>query len=84
MKRQFGPGMKRWLKLLAKMKGLRGTAFDVFGRTAERKMERALIVQFEQDMGEVLNGLSQQSLPTAIAAKVRTRGDGSSLMERIV
>ena len=37
-KRQFGPGMKRWLKLLAKIKGLRGTPFYLFGRTEERKM----------------------------------------------
>ncbi|MBU2982453.1 indolepyruvate ferredoxin oxidoreductase family protein [Lentibacter algarum] len=66
MKRQFGPGMKRWLKLLAKMKGLRGTAFDLFGRTAERKMERALIVQYEQDMREVLRLLTPQTMATAL------------------
>ncbi len=66
-KRQFGPGMKRGLKLLARMKGLRGGAFDVFGRTAERKMERRLISQYEQDMSEVLSNLSEHTFQTAIA-----------------
>lgn len=53
-KRKFGPGMTRWLRLLAKMKPLRGTPLDVFGYTAERKMERALIKQYERDMKEWL------------------------------
>ncbi|MGR3814267.1 MAG: indolepyruvate ferredoxin oxidoreductase family protein [Cognatishimia activa] len=53
-KREFGPGMIRWFKLLARMKGLRGTALDIFGRTEERKMERALIRQYEADMAEIL------------------------------
>lgn len=53
-KRKFGPGMTRWLRLLSKMKGLRGTPLDVFGYTAERKMERALIAQYERDMKEWL------------------------------
>ncbi|MEJ5216891.1 indolepyruvate ferredoxin oxidoreductase family protein [Cognatishimia sp. D5M38] len=53
-KREFGPGMIRWFKLLARMKGLRGTALDIFGHTEERKMERALIKQYEADMAEIL------------------------------
>ena len=66
-KRQFGPGMKPWLKLLSKLKGLRGTPFDPFGRTHERKMERALIAQYEQDMEEVLASLSLDTLDIAVA-----------------
>ena len=66
-KRQFGGGMARWFKLLAKFKGLRGTAFDPFGRTAERKMERALIAQYEQDMETVLAHLSPETLDVAVA-----------------
>jgi indolepyruvate ferredoxin oxidoreductase len=38
------------------MKGLRGTAFDPFGRMGERKMERALIVQYEADLDAILAG----------------------------
>ncbi len=54
VKKQYGPGMGKWLKLLTKMKRLRGTPFDPFGRTEERKMERALIKQYEADMAEWL------------------------------
>ncbi|MGZ5199231.1 MAG: indolepyruvate ferredoxin oxidoreductase family protein [Telluria sp.] len=46
MKAEFGSWMWTALKLLARFKGLRGGAFDVFGYTAERKMERALIVEY--------------------------------------
>ena len=46
VKAEFGSWMWSAFKLLAKLKGLRGTAFDVFGYTAERKMERALITEY--------------------------------------
>ncbi|MFK7835085.1 MAG: indolepyruvate ferredoxin oxidoreductase family protein [Sulfitobacter sp.] len=54
LKREFGPWLERPLRMMARMKGLRGTPFDVFGYTAERKMERALIKQYEADMAEVV------------------------------
>ena len=41
-KREFGPWIFKAFGLLARLKGLRGTAFDLFGYTAERRMERAL------------------------------------------
>ena len=66
-KKEFGPGMMRWFGLLAKMKGLRGTPLDPFGRTEERKMERALIKQYEADMAEVLQRLTPEKLDTAVA-----------------
>ncbi len=50
LKKAFGARMARMFPLLARMKRLRGTPFDPFGRTAERRMERALIKQFEGDM----------------------------------
>ncbi|MBO9464923.1 indolepyruvate ferredoxin oxidoreductase family protein [Tropicibacter sp. R15_0] len=53
-KKEYSEGMLRWFKLLARMKGLRGTPLDLFGRTEERKMERALIKQYERDMAEWL------------------------------
>ncbi|KIC25286.1 MULTISPECIES: indolepyruvate ferredoxin oxidoreductase family protein [unclassified Leisingera] len=53
-KRKFGAGMERGFRLLTKLKGLRGTPLDVFGYTEERKMERALIKQYEADMKEWL------------------------------
>ena len=48
-KMQFGPWMMGAFSVLAKLKGLRGTAFDIFGRTEERRMERALIGEYEHD-----------------------------------
>jgi indolepyruvate ferredoxin oxidoreductase len=48
VKAEFGSWMWSAFKLLAKLKGLRGGAFDVFGYTAERKMERALIGEYRQ------------------------------------
>ncbi|MCA1777448.1 MAG: indolepyruvate ferredoxin oxidoreductase family protein [Loktanella sp.] len=50
IKRAFGAGMARLFPLLARLKGLRGTPFDPFGYSAERRMERALIAQYEADM----------------------------------
>ena len=57
-KRKFGPAMLTGFKLLAKLKGLRGTAFDVFGRTGERKTERALIRQYRGSIERVLASLA--------------------------
>ncbi|MCZ4287904.1 indolepyruvate ferredoxin oxidoreductase family protein [Hoeflea alexandrii] len=47
LKRAFGPAIRPALSLLARLKGLRGTALDPFGYTAERRMERELITWFE-------------------------------------
>jgi len=67
MKRAFGAWMGKAFPLLARFKGLRGTRLDVFGYTAERRMERALIVQYEADMAEVLDTLTPETLDAAIA-----------------
>ena len=40
--------------MLAKLKGLRGTALDMFGRTEERRTERALIGEYRASIEEVL------------------------------
>jgi indolepyruvate ferredoxin oxidoreductase len=66
VKRQYGPWMLSAFGLLAKLKGLRGTAFDPFGRTAERREERALIGEYRASIDEVLRGLSAATLPLAI------------------
>ncbi len=44
------------MPLLARMKRLRGTVFDPFRYSEERKTERALIAQYERNMNEVLKG----------------------------
>ncbi len=45
-KKRFGPWMLPVFRMLARMKGLRGTAFDVFGKTDERRQERQLIADY--------------------------------------
>jgi len=61
-KRQFGQWMQMPLRLLARFKRLRGTAFDVFGYTAERKMERELIGWYEGIITAMLARLGAETL----------------------
>lgn len=67
LKREFGAWLERPLRMLAKMKRLRGTPFDVFGYTAERKMERALIKQYEADMKVVATKVTDQTRDAIVA-----------------
>ncbi|MGV3493388.1 MAG: indolepyruvate ferredoxin oxidoreductase family protein [Ramlibacter sp.] len=57
VKRKFGPATFHLFKLLARLKGLRGTPLDVFGRTEERRMERALIDEYRRTVEELIAGL---------------------------
>jgi indolepyruvate ferredoxin oxidoreductase len=57
-KQVFGPWMMQVFGVLAKFKFLRGTAMDPFGKTRERKTERALIAHYEQLVDEVIAGLN--------------------------
>ncbi len=66
IKQPFGPWMRSAFKLLAKLKGLRGTALDPFGRSDERKTERALIVEYRTAIDELLSSLSADKLPLAV------------------
>jgi indolepyruvate ferredoxin oxidoreductase len=63
---QFGPWMLTAMRWLAKLKGLRGTALDPFGRTAERRTERALIAEYEQAIENLLAGLTRDNLALAV------------------
>jgi indolepyruvate ferredoxin oxidoreductase len=51
---------------LARLKILRGTPLDPFGYSAERKMERGLISDFEATVERLLSGLTAKRLPIAI------------------
>ncbi len=62
LKREFGAWLLPVFRLLAAMRGLRGTALDVFGYTAERRMERRLIEEFEENIDEILEGLSEANV----------------------
>ncbi len=65
-KQRFGPWMLTSFRLLAKLKGLRGTAFDVFGRSAERQMERELITDYTRSMEAVMERLNAENINTAL------------------
>ncbi|MEP2889229.1 indolepyruvate ferredoxin oxidoreductase family protein [Tateyamaria sp.] len=67
LKKEYGPGMMRNFRLLARLKGLRGTPFDPFGRTEERRMERALIKQYAADITRVLPLLSDRTRDAMVA-----------------
>ncbi len=56
-KKTFGSWILPLFRLLAAMRRVRGTMFDVFGYTAERRMERALITEFEALIDELLADL---------------------------
>jgi indolepyruvate ferredoxin oxidoreductase len=66
-KRAFGGWIARLFGPLAALKVLRGTPLDPFGHTAERRMERALIRQYEADMAEVLGSVRSETLDAAVA-----------------
>ncbi len=67
LKTRFGPWMGRLFPLLAKGKRLRGTTFDLFGRSEERRTERAMIVAYETLMDEIFAALSPDNIDTAVA-----------------
>ena len=66
IKQPFGPWMFTAFRLLAKLKGLRGTALDIFGRTAERRGERALIAEYRGCIEELLSTLDAARLAQAV------------------
>ena len=60
IKRQF-PGLTMLgFRLLVRMRRLRGGAFDIFGKTAERRTERQLIVEYEDSIQWVLSGMTAE------------------------
>jgi indolepyruvate ferredoxin oxidoreductase len=65
-KRAFGAWMMPVFRLLAKLRGLRGTAFDIFGYSAHRRLERDLIAGYEKDVAHILSVLTSLTLDTAI------------------
>ena len=66
VKRAFGPWLRPVLRGLSYLKGLRGTAFDPFGYTVERRMERAWIGRYRDGIVSRLGGLTVETLPAAI------------------
>ncbi len=65
-KEKYGPAMLTGFRYLAKLKGLRGTALDIFGRSDERKAERALIGEYRASLDEVLGRLAADNHALAV------------------
>ena len=64
LKKEFGAWMLPVFRILAGMRRLRGTPFDLFGYTAERRMERGLILEFEDLLESALAGMTVDRLGT--------------------
>jgi indolepyruvate ferredoxin oxidoreductase len=78
-KRVYGPWMLTAFRLLAKLRFLRGTKFDIFGRTAERRAERQLLAEYEALVAQVTAALSPANHAAAVelaALPLEIRGFG--------
>ncbi|MFC6949585.1 indolepyruvate ferredoxin oxidoreductase family protein [Paraburkholderia dipogonis] len=65
-KKKFGPWIFPVLKVVAGMRGLRGTALDVFGYTGERRAERRLIAEYFDDIRKICSVLTPVKLEQAV------------------
>jgi len=78
-KMSFGPWMMTGFKWLAKFKVLRGTPFDPFGRSEERRTERKLVTDYEAMLAEILDKLTPDNHALAVGLAVipeKIRGFG--------
>ena len=78
-KRQFSAMMFHGFALLSRLKVLRGTAIDIFGYSPERKMERNLIRQYENDIAKALPLFSNETKAVVVALAelpIKVRGFG--------
>jgi indolepyruvate ferredoxin oxidoreductase len=66
-KQAYGGWVLRAFSLLAKLKGLRGTWFDPFGHSAERREERRLIAEYEVLVAELIEHLTPANHAAAVA-----------------
>ena len=66
-KMAFGPWMMAAFGALARFRGLRGTALDPFGYTAERRTERALIEEYRRHVEAALATLTRDGHARAVA-----------------
>ena len=67
VKRAYGPGTLRLFRLLARLRRLRGTRFDPFGYTAERRAQRELVREYHETLTAILPKLNRGNLDRAVA-----------------
>ncbi|MEC5409859.1 indolepyruvate ferredoxin oxidoreductase family protein [Paraburkholderia sp. MPAMCS5] len=79
VKKRFGPWMLPVFRAVARLKGLRGTPFDIFGKTGERRAERRLITEYVALVDEFCATLDRERVPAALKLATlpdRIRGFG--------
>jgi indolepyruvate ferredoxin oxidoreductase len=65
-KTTFGPWVLPLFRILARLKGLRGTKLDIFGYTKERRTERQLVVDYIALIDRLLSKLSGENYDIAV------------------
>jgi indolepyruvate ferredoxin oxidoreductase len=65
-KRSFGPWIMSAYKILSRMKGLRGTPFDLLGYSHDRRLERRLIDNYRALIESIVDRLDEQNASAAI------------------
>ncbi len=65
-KRTYGSWMGKAFGTLAKFKGLRGGALDVFGKTEERRRERELVENYTKEVAEIGRALTAANHAAAV------------------
>ncbi len=73
-KRRFGPWVLPLLKAVARLRFLRGTPIDPFAHSAERRLDRALLAEYESAMAEVLGAVDRRN--HALAAEIAALPEG--------
>jgi len=73
-KRAYGSWMLRVMKTLSRLRWLRGTAFDPFGYTSERRAERQRIIDYETIVDELSRELHHDN--HALATEIASLPDG--------
>jgi indolepyruvate ferredoxin oxidoreductase len=66
LKREFGGWVMPLFRLLAGLKNLRGGALDIFGYSAERKQERKLITDYEQDIEQLFDAVNTDNFDLSV------------------
>jgi indolepyruvate ferredoxin oxidoreductase len=78
-KRAYGPWMLSAFRVLARLRRLRGTPLDIFGRSEERRTERRLIAEYEAVLEEIITRLSPATHASSVelaALPLEIRGFG--------
>jgi indolepyruvate ferredoxin oxidoreductase len=65
-KKKYGPAMLTAFRFLSQLRTLRGTPFDIFGRTHERRAERALPAEYRHSIEQVVASLDAGNHPLAV------------------